>query len=332
MKRYAAIAALAAFALILSNPLLRGDDIKPPLLKRGATIKIAGARGKFDLIEVDPVYHRLLAAHEMDGTADFINLDDNTLIARVQSNPVQRATDMVLVTKLDKYFISGSLLPTVIVVDAKTLKVTSQIDMPGNIDSLIYEPKNDRIYVTNDHGTHLWAIDPNTQKIVGDVEFIGDPECMVYDPAADRIYLNSKSTDEIFSIDPNINKVVATWSVKPATGPHGLAFDPKTNRLFSAGLNGKLAVVDARTGKLITSVDTAPYVDQAIFEPSTRRIYCACAGKMSVVQETEEGAKFLGNVPTAPTSKNVAVDPKTHSIWSCYTDGKDSYAQEYIQQ
>lgn len=330
MKHCAAIAALAACALSLSVPALRADATdNRPLLKRGATIKLSGSTGKSDFSEIDPVYHRLLGGHQKDGTADFYDLDTNKLIVRVEA---RNAVDIVLIPKLDKYFVSGSTENKVLVIDAKTFKVTDEIPMPGGLDGLLYDATNDRIYVANDEGTHIWAIDPNTLKLVGDTPVIGVPEYMVYDPRVDRIYLNSKTTDEIYSIDPNKNEVVATWSIKPTKGPHGLAFDPKTNRLFPAGANGKMAVLDASTGRLVTTVSIAPSADQNVFDPGTRRIYCACAGMISVVRETDDGAEFLGNVPTNSTAKNLAVDPKTHSVWTCYTDGKDAYAQEFIPQ
>jgi DNA-binding beta-propeller fold protein YncE len=152
---------------------------------------------------------------------------------------------------------------------------------------------------------------------------------MLYDADADRIYLNIKPKDELVVIDPNSNSIVAHWPTSPADAPHGLAFDPVTGRLFSAGMNGQLAVLDAKTGKLIASAPIAGKVDQIAFDPATRRIYCACADWMSVVQETDQGVVFLGNVRTAATAKNVAVDPQTHEVWTTYTDGTNSYAKAW---
>ena len=38
----------------------------------------------------------------------------------------------------------------------------------------------------------------------------------------------------------------------------------------------------------------------------------------------------LGSVKTAATAKNVTVDPKTHAVWTTYTDGVNSYAQSWV--
>ena len=152
---------------------------------------------------------------------------------------------------------------------------------------------------------------------------------MIYDESTDKIYLNLKEENAIAVIDPNKNNIVGLWPVSPAIGPHGLAFDPQTNHLFAAGANGKLVVLDSKTGKVVGSSTIIEKVDQNVFDPITRRIYCAGPGFMSIVQETDTGFEFLGNVPTAETAKNVTVDTQNHVIWTTFTDGVNSYAKSW---
>lgn len=314
----------AACALTLGSSL-RADDT--PLLKPGATVKIPGATGKFDFLEVDSVHHRLLAAHEKSGTADFIDLDTNTVLTRLEIGP---AVHIVLDPKNEKYFISDSEEKKIVIVDAKTLKVTGEIPTEGELDALIYEPKLNRIYITHDEETHVWVVDPDAEKIVGTIEISGAPEYLVYDPASDRIYLNLKKANEVNVIDPATNTIVAKWTTLPAGSPHGLAFDPATSRLFAAGGDGHLAAIDIKTGKVIASIEIAKGVDQAVFDPSTRRIYCAAGATWSIAQETDDGLKLLGEIPANKTAKNVAIDPSNHSVWTTYTDGTDSFAQQWL--
>ena len=304
--------------------LFKSADESIPLLRPAAVVRIPESKGKFDFLEVDPGNRRLLAAHEKDGTADFIDLDSSQLITRMKVGP---AVHIALVPELGKYFISCSDEKFIAVVDAATLQQTGTIPMEGELDALILDPKNHRLYVANDEGTHVWAVDPATQRVTGTIDIPGAPEYMIYDAGADRIYLNIKPKDEMVVIDPNANAVVAHWSTP--VSPHGLAFDSVTGRLFSAGLKGPLAVMDAKTGKTIATVPIAEMVDQIAFDPATRRVYCACANFMSVVQETDGGAVLLGTVATAATAKNVAVDPLTHEVWTTFTDGVNSYAKAW---
>jgi len=53
-------------------------------LTPAATIEIANSTGKFDFLRIDGKRHRLLAAHENDGTADYFDLNTNSLITRLK--------------------------------------------------------------------------------------------------------------------------------------------------------------------------------------------------------------------------------------------------------
>jgi YVTN family beta-propeller protein len=203
------------------------------------------------------------------------------------------------------------------------------IKMAGPTDAIIYEPKNHLVYVTHDEGSDVWVIDPATAKVVATIIIPGVPEFMVYDQSADRIYLNIKNKDVVAVINPATNKVVAQWPTAPAAQPHGLALDAENHRVFSAGGNGKLVVIDTKTGAATASVDIAPQVDQIAFDPSGGLVYCAGTDKMSVVRTTGGKVMLLGDLPTAATAKNVAVDPATQAVWTTYTDGKISFAKAW---
>jgi YVTN family beta-propeller protein len=306
--------------------LLQSADDNTPLLNPASTVLIENSKGKFDFLEVDSTNHILLAAHEKDETSDFIDLNSNKLLARVKTGP---AVHIALVPSLNKYFISASSDKKVVILDQKTLTQVGEIPTEGELDAIILNTKNQKLYVANDEGTHVYVIDPKLQKVIATIDIPSAPEYMIYDESTDKIFLNLKEENAIAVIDPQKNKVTALWPVAPATGPHGLAFDPLTNHLFAAGSNGKLAVLDSKTGKVVGTSTIIEKVDQNVFDPVTRRIYCAGPGFMSIVQETDTGFEFLGNIPTNETAKNVTVDPENHVIWTTFTDGVNSYAKSW---
>ena len=314
---------LAVAALLAVGAVSRAADVLP---KPDQLIKIAGAKGKFDFLEVDTENHRLLAAHEKAGTADFIDLNNNTLIKRVETGP---AVSICLDPKNGQYYISASEDKKVIIVDAKTLEKTGEIPTEGELDAILYEPKNGLVYVTNDESVHVWAIDPATNKVVATIDISGPPEYLLYDKSADRLYLALKKSNEVVSIDPNLNAIVAHWSTLPAISPHGLAFDPKTGNLFAAGQNGIVSEIDSKTGQNVGSAAIHKDVDQAVFDPSTNYIYCATLTGISVVKETKKGLKSIGTLEADKTARNCAVDPVTHSLWTTYTVGDDSFAASW---
>jgi len=298
------------------------------LLRPAALIEVPSSAGKFDFLRIDSKRGRLLASHEKDGTSDFFDLRKNSLIARLK---VGTAVDTAVDADSKYYYVSVQEEQRVAVLDAETLKEVKSIKLDGPSDAIIFEPKNRMIYVTHDNGANVWVIDPATAKVVGSIDVPGVPEFMVYDDTTDRIYLNIKSADKVAVIDPGAGKVVAQWPTAPASAPHGLALDAVNHRIFSAGGNGKLAVIDTKTGKLATAIDIAAKVDQIAFDPASQLVYCAGTGKLSIVR-TSGTVAVVGEVNTAATAKNVAVDPQTGAVWTTYTDGKSSFAKSWIPQ
>lgn len=310
-------------ALSLGSLVASAQPLKP-----GVRITIPAAAGKFDFLEVDTLRHRLLAAHEKSDTADFIDLQTNQLLARVKLGTV---VDTVVDPKTGNYFCSVQEDKRVAILDGATFQEIGSIAVEGETDGIVFNPKTRQLYVTHDNGTHLWAVDVDTKKVVATIDIPAGPECLALDAAADRLYFNCKTTHEVIVIDTAANRLVAKWSTQPATAPHGIALDAKAGRIYVAGDNGVLAVLDTKSGKVIGTAKITEHVDQAAFDPAKGLIYAAGPKELSVVRVTAAGAEFVGNVATNETAKNVAVDPATHAVWTTYTDGKDSFAQSFLQ-
>jgi YVTN family beta-propeller protein len=315
---------LALSTAVLSNGALSGESVQ---LQPGSTVEIPHSTGKFDFLRIDSKRRRLLASHEKDGTADYIDLEKQTVIARLK---VGGAVDTAIDTESKFYYVSVQEDKRVAVVEAESLNEVKSIPLAGPTDAILFEPKNRLVYVTHDDGTDVWVIDPVAAKVVATVKIPGAPEFMVYDEKADRVYLNIKNKDLVAVIDPATNSVIAQWPTAPATQPHGLALDSGGHRVFVAGGNGKLVVIDTQSGVAAGSVDIASKVDQIAFDAARELLYCAGANKMSIVSTAASSLAEVGSQATAATAKNVAVDPVSHAVWTTYTDGKDSYAKSWL--
>ena len=296
-------------------------------LKAQKPILIPGGPGGFDWMLVDAKSSRVFATHKGTKSVAIVDLKTDTAIAPVT---VGTAQGVAVDTKDNKIFLGDDVEPKVVILDYTTLKKTGEIAVTGPVDDVLYCPKNGMIYADHDDGTDVWVIDPKTEKIAATVTIPEAPEKLEYDRTSDRIYHNIKSNNTVQVIDPSTNKVEKIFDTAPVVGPHGLAVDRKGQRLFVAGSNGKLAVIDMKTGKVTTTVDIEKGVDQIAYDRGNQRIYCACKGFISVVQATEDGAKLLANVPSPAGSHTIAVDQKTHAVWTCYSDTKASYLLKLI--
>ncbi len=318
----AALAGIGAFASFASS----AAPADAPL-KAQTPILIPGGAGGFDWMTVDGHSNRVFATHKGTKTVAVVDLKTDMALPSVE---VGTAQGVAMDRKDNKIFLGDDAEHKLVVLDYETLKKTGEIAVTGPVDDVLYCSKNGMIYADHDDGEDVWVIDPKTEKIVTTVKVPTAPEKIEYDKTSERIYQNIKSDNSIQVIDPDTNKVEKTIDTAPAVGPHGLAIDGKGQRLFSAGTNGKLVVVDIKTGKVTSSVDIGQGVDQIAYDKGNGRIYCACRGQISVVQADESGVKLLGNVMTPKGSHTLALDAKTHAVWTCYFDAKNSYLMKLV--
>jgi len=95
--------------------------------------------------------------------------------------------------------------------------------------------------------------------------------------------VNLEETHSIAVIDSAAKKLKATWPMEGCEGPSGLALDRKTHTLF-ASCDGKLMVVDSKTGKVRQSVPIGDDCDGAFFDPGTGNVFASAgAGKLSII-------------------------------------------------
>lgn len=301
-----------------SGPLLA----QPP-------VAVPRAPGFFDYMNVDAKYRRLLAAHSGNNSLAIVDMDAGTILQQVDLGDGAGGAGEAVDERDGKYFV-GAANNHVVDINRKNMVLQAYITMPGPVDAVTFDPKNDTLYADEDNGTHVWAINGKTDKIVATIPVPGKPEYIQYDPVSDRVYQNiDLSPSSILVIDPATNTVTATWPVAPADKVHGLAVDGASGRVFSVGRNGKLAVLDVKTGAIVTMVDVAPRVDQIAFDAGNRRVYCPSGtGVMSVVQETDAGATVLGSIAIPRQTHTVAVDPQTHDVWISYGATDSDYVEK----
>lgn len=308
---------LGSFCLLLTG----GFGAPLPLLP-ASPILVPNSHGGFDFLETDPHFARLLAAHTKNGTFDIFDLAEGKLIKQI----VVGASQDSVASADGKYYVSCSEKPRLLTIDSKTLEATGETPLTGPADLITFDPKHGLAYVGHDDAGEVWVIDVSTNKVVATIPTPEGPEGIVCDPEHDRVFMNVKKTSEIVVIDTTTHTVVSKWSTAPATGPHGLAIAPLMHRLFAAGDSGKLVEIDSSDGKVIGTANIAPKVDQIAYDPELKRIYCASGnGVMSVIQAKPDGLESLGGVPTHKGARSVAVDGKSHAVWTAYADGDKSY-------
>jgi len=291
-----------------------------------APIVVPGAAAKFDFMNVDDKDRLVFACQPGSSSLVVINLDNDT----VRNVALGAACNGMAADSKNKKIYASGPDKSLVQVDMTTWTKTASLPLDGPGDSVIYDSKNGVVYVDNDDGTNLWVVDPATMKITSTVTIKEAPEVMALDTRRGKIFQNIKTTNSIQVIDVATKSVVAEYTLGDLTSPHGLAEDRKAGKLFSVGKNGKLVILDADSGKLLSTVDVAKSSDQIAYDSKYQRLYIPGSGVLQTIQITESGASIVDSQPLPAGCHSVVVDPTTHNVWVAYTDKTHSFVMKYV--
>jgi hypothetical protein len=272
-----------------------------------------GGEGGWDYLTLDPNSRRLFISR---GThVMVIDADSGKPVGDIPDTPGVHG--IALAPEFNRGFTSNGREGTVSIFDLKTLALISKVkDVGENPDAILYDPASKRVFTFNGRSHDSTAIDAATGKIVGKIPLDGKPEFGV-STGAGEIFVNIEDKSELTSLDPQALKVKSTWSLTPCQEPSGLAMDVKSRRLFSGCDNKMMAVVNADTGKVITTLPIGEGVDADRFDPETHLAFASCGeGVLTVVKE-ESPDKFsvLQNVPTEARARTMELDSTNHQIY-----------------
>ncbi|HEY0365213.1 MAG TPA: hypothetical protein VGC73_02000, partial [Pyrinomonadaceae bacterium] len=268
--------------------------------------------GGFDYVTIDSTARRLYLSH---GTqVDVIDPDNGKLIGTIADTPGVHG--VALASEFKHGFTSNGRENKVSMFDSTTLQLINKIEVGKGPDGIYYDPGARRIF-TNNHGSHdITAIDAKTGQVAGTVKVEGDGESAVV--ADGVVYVNLEDTNEVVSFDPKSLEVKKRFPIGVAKTPTGLAYDAKTKRLFIGCRNEpKMVVMDAITGRVITSFAIGRGVDYAAFDPQAKLVFFSCSeGVLNVFHEkSADDYEDAGAVKTQPGARTMAFDPKTKKIF-----------------
>jgi ribosomal protein L24E len=204
--------------------------------------------------------------------------------------------------------------------DLKSLAVIKKIPIKvGGLDGIMYDEADDKIILTNHSkpGTAV-ALDANSGEITGTAELEDTaPEGAMADGKG-RIFVNNEGKNTIQVVDVKSMKAVASWPLAPCEGPTGMAYDKKSNRIFT-GCSKKSVVVDASNGKVVAVIENGDRVDALGYDDSQKLIYIPGGGGKGTVtvvhQDSPDKYTTVATVETVPGAKTIAVDPIRHTAY-----------------
>ena len=279
-------------------------------LKQKFTI---GGDGGWDYLTYDSSGNRLFISRAT--RVQVVDPEKGTVIAEIPNTTGVHG--IALAQELGKGFTSNGRENTVTVFDLKSLKETNKIKIEGeNPDAILYDPASKRVITFNGRSKNATVIDATNDKVVATIPLDGKPEFAAADGKG-SVFVNIEDKSELTKIDPVKATVVQTWSLAPCEEPSGLAMDQKHRRLFSGCGNKMMAVTNADTGKVVTTVPIGQGVDANGFDPGTDIAFSSNGdGTLTVVHE-DSPDKFTvaQNAETQRGARTMALNPGNHQVY-----------------
>lgn len=271
-----------------------------------------GGDGSWDYIVPDAQRHRL-----------FIGRQDRVLVVDELTGKlagtvtgIHGAHGVAIADGTGHGFATSGDDSAVVMFDLTTLKPQRRVHAAEDADAIIYDRVSNRVFTFNGDAHSSTVIDPVAGQLITNVDLGGKPE---YGASAGdgKVYVNLTDKSEVVEIDAKALRVTRRWSTAGCTNPVAMAIDVKHQRLFSGCRSGVLAVSDYKTGKVVATAPIGAGVDGVVFDPATGDVFAANAdGTLTVIhQDSPDAYHVVETVKTMTASRNVGLDPSTHTLW-----------------
>ena len=308
--RIARAISISAMALISSSPVFAQNTGSSYHVARRIA---AGGEGGWDYLVADAQNRRLYVtrgSHVM-----VFDMDRDSLIGDIPNTPGVHG--VALARNLSRGFTSNGRDSSLTVFDLKTLQVEKVVRITGrNPDAIAFDPATNRVFALNGASHDASVVDANMLEQVGSIDLGGKPETGQPDGKG-MLYVNIEDKSEVVAVDTRTMQVKARYPLAPCEEPTGMARDAARGRLMVGCGNKLMAVMDEKTGKIITTIPVGEGVDASGFDPATQLAFTSNGeGTLSVIRENADGTfTSVATIPTQRGARTMTLDEKTHRIY-----------------
>jgi DNA-binding beta-propeller fold protein YncE len=289
-----------------------GDGLPLELV---ADVPLGGQSSRFDYQSIDPGRGLLFIAHLGAGAVLVFDTETREVVERVDE--VAEAHGVYTIPELGRAFASATGTNELVSIDEDTGRIVGRSPTGEFPDGVTYEPRTERVFVSNKVGGTVSAFGAGGGEALGEVDLGGEVGNVQYDSGTGSVLANAQGRGELVTIDPRSLTVMRRLALPGCQGNHGLLVDSQRRLAFVAcEANGRLLVVDLTGMEVADDLPTGDGPDVLAFDPSMRRLYVASeSGVVSVFDERRGGVVEIARSELAPSAHTVVVDPETHLVY-----------------
>ena len=318
---------------------IKSEPASPLELVR--TIPMRGITGRFDSFGVDVKGHRLFVTPLDHKTVEVYDLKTGKLIHSIPG--IEKAHAVLYRGDLNEIFVTDGPAGSLKIFKGDKYELVKAVEQLAQPDGILYDPATHYLFiitggenakldyslisvVETDKGTHLGDI-----RIEG-----GTMEEMRLEKSSARLFVVNREKNRIEVIDSKKRTILTSWPLTLGKLPVGLAIDESAHRLFVGCRSEVIVVLDAASGKEITSVPISKGIDGMVFDPATKRIYSeANTGAIDVYEEVDaDHYRSLGTTPIGSPAKPGLLVPELNRYFVAVPqhDNVDAAILEYKVQ
>jgi hypothetical protein len=322
MKATIVCAALAIAAVALSTPACAFYRLE-------SAVTLKSAQPDWDYITLDPNRGYLFIGRRGEGA----------VVYDVKSRRVVRTIDktdeagaITLVSEFDRGYTANED-GTTTVFQLATLKTIDRVKFGENADSGFYDPVTKQIAFTMGDSSAIAFVDAKTGKVLDTMKVDSKKLDGTAPDGEGNLLMALRDRNQVVKIDVAQRKIAAQWPTTGCEQPTGLAYDKEHKRIFIGcrGAKPVLAVMDAQSGQIVTTLEIGRGNDGVIYDPATRRIFTSNGvdANLVIYEQVDPDTYKLGEATTTrPYARTMALDPKTKKVYLVTAEGTADPAEK----
>ena len=287
-----------------------------------SAVKLKSAKPDWDYVTLDAQRGYLFIARRGEGV----------VVYDVKSKRVLRTIDksddanaIALVPEFNRgYTTNGDGTATVFALS--TLKTIERIKFGEDADAAFYEPITKQLAFTMGDSKKIAFLDARTGKIEGELPMESKKLDGTAADGEGNLLMALRDRNSVVKIDARARKVTAEWKTDGCEQPTGLDYDKVNKRIFVGCRGSKpvLAVLDAESGKVISTQEIGRGNDGVIYDPETRKVYTSNGVDANLVVYDQMDPNFYRlaeATTTRPYARTMALDHKTKKLYLVTAEG-----------
>lgn len=266
---------------------------------------------RWDYLSVDSAHHRLFLTR--GDHVDVYDTASKSVVGIVAGTAGVHG--VALAPERDRGYTSNGGSDTVTVFELSSLKEVATVKVGAKPDSIVYDASTGRVFVANGKSMSLSVIDADTNAVINTIGLPGGPETAVVDGKG-SLLIALEDANAIALIDTKSMKVMQRFDVSAVCeAPAGLAIDPSTGRLYAGCHNGKMAIVDGNSGKVLAAPAIGHGNDATAFDPQRKLAFASNGDGTLTVIDASAPYHVVQTLATMPRARTMALDPVTHALY-----------------